>query len=110
MNELPELPDQPRVVQGAVTDFRLQRVVLDQRVEVMMRELGIEPAREHQRAQNLGLEIDADPVELGFQKSVVEARVVGDEQAAVQSTGEVGRDILEPRGRHPHLVGDLVRR
>jgi len=28
MNEAPELPDQPRIVQGAVTEFRLERVVL----------------------------------------------------------------------------------
>ena len=43
------------------------------------------------------MKIDADPGELGFEKSVVEARVVGDEKAAVQSRREVDRDILEPR-------------
>ena len=99
-----------RVVQRPVPDLRLQRVTLDQRVEIMVRVLRKELARQHQRAKNFRMKFDADPLELGFQKSVVEAGVVGNEKAAFQSRREADRDILEPRCRQPHLVGDLLRR
>ena len=72
-------------MQRTVPDFRLQRVMLDQRVEVMVGELRIELAREHQRAKDIGMKFDPDAAELGFQELVVEARVVGDEEAPGQS-------------------------
>ena len=94
MDEPPELPHQLCVVQSPVAHFCLQRVVLDQCVEVVVRLLGIELARQHQRAKNVGLKLDAGPAELGFQESIVEARVVGDQEPAVETAGE-GSAIIE---------------
>src|SRR5207247_739567 len=72
-------------------------VALDQAVQVVARMPGIEPPRELHGAQRLRQVLQAGALELAPQEAVIEARVVRDEQAAVEPLVELGGERGEAR-------------
>jgi hypothetical protein len=97
---LPELVDQPGVAQGAMARADDQAVARDQAVEVVPRVLRKQLARKFDGAQHRGAKIVPRALEFVLQEAVVEARVVGDEQAARQPRQDLA---ATPRRRaHGH--------
>src|SRR6266851_9621709 len=76
-------------------------MALDQTVKVVPRGVGEQAPRQLDRAQDLGGECLAQPAEFVLQKTVVEARVMGDENAA----RDPGRNLAGDVGK-PWCVGD----
>src|SRR5260370_24579493 len=85
-------------------------VALDQAVEVVARMLGIEPPRELHRAQRPRQVLQARALELAPQEAVIEARVVRDEQAALEPLVELAGELGETRRGGEHLVADAGER
>ena len=110
LGELQELPQRLGVGQGAVPGRAGEPVVLDEAVEVVARMLGIEPTRELHGAQRLRQVLQAGALELAPQEAVIEARVVRDEQAAVEPLVELGGERGETRRGGDHLVADAGER
>ena len=103
---LPELVDQLRIGECPVTRRRLQAVALDQRIEIVALVLRIEGARQLDGAQHGSAEIDAEALELGFQETIVEARVVRDEQPPAQALQGFGCDFLKWWCSSHHGIAD----
>ena len=68
--------------------------------------LGIQGAGELDGAQHARLEIHAEALELVLQEAVVEARIVGDEEAALDAGEDFFGDVGEARRAAHHVVGD----
>src|SRR5438309_1707813 len=93
--ELQELPQRFGVAQGAVTGMADKPMAPDQAVEVVARMLGIEPPREFHGAQRLRQVLHSGALELAPQEAVIEARVVRDEEAAVEPLVELAGELYE---------------
>ncbi len=89
---------------------RGQVMALDQTVEVVLRGVGEQAPRQLERAQHLGGECLAEPREFVLQKTVVEARVVGDENASRDPRRNLAGDVGKPRCVGDHRVGDAGER
>ena len=81
-------------------------MALDQTVEVVPRGVGEQAPRQLDRAQHLGGERLAQPSEFVLQKTVVEARVVGDEDAARDPGRNLAGDVGKRRCARHHRMGD----
>jgi hypothetical protein len=86
MDALPELVDQLRIGQRTVAGIGPQAMPFDQAVEVVAVVFRVQGPRQLDGAGDGAAEIDAQAPELVLQETVVEARVVGDEQATPQAT------------------------
>jgi hypothetical protein len=106
LGDAQELPNRVGVAGGAVARAAGDVVARDQAVEVVARLGRIQPARQAHRAQRLGAEFVAGAAQLAAQEAVVEARVVGDEDAPLQALEQLRRDVVEARRGGDHLVGD----
>ncbi len=115
IEHLHEAPDRARVAQRRVTPrargrFRGNRIVksvaCNERVEPVADRLGIEPAREAHGAQHIRGKGDAGAAELVLEESIVEARVVGDEDAALEALEHLAAQLGEGRLAAHHRVGD----
>jgi len=78
----------------------------NQRVEAVARFLRVELARELDRAQHAARIAQAGAPEFVPEKSVVEARVVRDEQLAFESRQQLRRDYLKSGRECHHVVRD----
>src|SRR5688572_16352973 len=74
-DQLPKLPYRLGIGQSAMANGCRQPMPLDQRIQIVELELGIKLAREHHRAQGLGIKLVSCALEFGLQKRNVEARV-----------------------------------
>ena len=85
-------------------------MAVDQAVQAVAAVLGKQLARELDRAQHAREVGQVEASELGLEKTVVEARVVRDQDLVLQAREQVGRKLRE-RGRvlH-HFVGDAGER
>ena len=108
--ELQELPQRFGVAQGAVTGTASEPMAPDQAVEVVARMLGIEPPRELHGAQRLRQVRQSGALELAPQEAVIEARVVRDEEAAVEPLVECAGERGETRRGGDHFVADAGER
>ena len=81
-------------------------MALDQTVEVVPRGAGEQAPRQLDRAQHLGGERLAQPSEFVLQKTVVEARVVGNEDAARDPARNLAGDAGKRRCVGNHRIGD----
>src|ERR1700732_3810155 len=79
-------------------------MALDQTVKVVPRGVGKQAPRQLDRAQHLGGECLAKPPEFVLQKTVVEARVVGDENAARYPRCNLAGDVGKPRRLGYHRI------
>src|ERR1700674_1179790 len=79
-------------------------MALDQTVKAVPRGVGKQVPRQLDRAQHLGGECPAQPPEFVFQKTVVEARVVGDENAARDPRCNLAGDVGKPRCLGDHRI------
>ncbi|MNL07481.1 hypothetical protein D3C87_1281570 [compost metagenome] len=84
MQLLPELPEQFGVRQRAVTPLGRQAEAGDQRVQPMALHRREQRARQPHCTKDVGAEGDAGAPERILQEAVVEARVVGHEEAPLQ--------------------------
>jgi hypothetical protein len=103
---LPELPQQLGVAERAVAVGHRQAVALDQVVEAVAAVVGEQPARQLDGAQHLRPHVEPGAAEGGAQVAVVEARVVGDEEAAVEAVEDLVGDVGEARRVGDHVVVD----
>ncbi len=94
---LPPLPHEIRVRQRAMALLDAQAVMRRERIEVVVREVRAQLAREHDGAQHRRLERDPGALELRAHERVVEARVVRHEQPAVEAAAQVDGDLGERR-------------
>src|SRR6185312_6708674 len=102
----PELPQRLRIGQRPMPSVAGEPVPLDHRIQMMLARLAIEPAREPHRANHARGELAADPPELAAQESMIETRVVRDEDAPLEVREHLLRDVLEKRRIAHHLVRD----
>ena len=79
-------------------------MALDETVKVVPRGVGQQAPRQLDRAQHLGSECLAQPPEFVLQKTVVEARVVGDENAARDPGRNLAGDVGKPRCLGDHRI------
>lgn len=103
---LPELPDEVGVGERAVAVVGHQVVARDQGVEAVFVVLGKERARQAHGAEHVGLEACAQAAELLAHEAVVEARVVGHEQPALEAGFQLVGHGLEAGGAAHHVVAD----
>ncbi len=103
---LPELPQQPGVAERTVAVGHRQAVALDEVVETVAAVVGEQPARQLDGAQHLRPHVEPGAAEGGAQVAVVEACVVGDEEAAVETVEDLVGDVLEARCVGDHVVVD----
>ena len=88
----------------------IHAMAFEQRIEIVARVLRIELAREFHRAQHLRVEGHTAAAELVFQKAVVEARVVRNEQLALQALQQIALDVGKGWRRSHHRVVDAGQR
>src|SRR5438034_8306012 len=81
---LPELPQQVGIGQRPVARLRLQSVAADQRVETVLRVLRIQFARQLDGAQDVIVQRQPGGLQRSFQEPAVKARVVRDQQSAIE--------------------------
>ena len=93
----PARGERPRVDERAMPLDNADTVTIDQRVEIVRRARWVEPSRQQEGADNLRVERDSRPLELRFEKRVIEARVVRDEEPPGQSSPELDRNVGESR-------------
>jgi hypothetical protein len=98
--------DQLRVAERPVPTAHAQPVALDQAVQVVPRMLRKQLARQLHGTQHRGAKIMAGALEFVLQEAVVEARVVGDEQAAFEALQDLFGDIREGRRIGHHRIRD----
>jgi len=98
--------DQLGIGQRPVARVGDQAVAFDQRIQAVPRIFRIEAARQLHRAQHPGPERDAGAPEFAFQEAVVEARVVRDEQPALEPAPRFVGNRREGRGVGDHRVAD----
>ena len=103
---LPELVDQLRVGQRPVAGLGGKAVTFDQRVQVVSLVFGKQGARQFDGAHHRRPEGDAEAPEFVLEEAVIEACVVGYEQAAVEAAPDFAGEIGEPRGVGDHRVAD----
>ncbi len=82
-----------------------QAVAVDQVVEAVAAVVGEEPARQLDGAQHLRA-LEPGAAEGGAQVAVIEARVVGDEEAAVEAVEDFVGDVREAQHVGDHVVVD----
>ena len=80
-------------------------MALDQTVKVVPRAVGKQAPRQLYRAQHPGGKCLAQPPEFVLQKTVVEACVVGDENAARDPRCNLAGDVAKPRCLGDHRIG-----
>ena len=111
MDHFPQLPDEIGIRQCAMTGIHPQSVTFGQRVQVMVRKVRIQPARQHDGAKNLRIEREPNTLELRPEERMVKARVMGDQQSPRKTSRKFGCDVAKRRSRIciPHLrhVGGL---
>ncbi|OPZ05449.1 MAG: hypothetical protein BWZ09_01121 [Alphaproteobacteria bacterium ADurb.BinA305] len=101
-----ELPQHLDVAHRAVARGADEAVALDQRIQAMAVVFGVEGARQLDGAQHRRLELATDAGEGVADEAVVEARAVGDEDAALEQRGDrIGQHLEGGRLGH-HGVGD----
>jgi len=66
----------------------------------------IDGARQLDRAQHVGLELDADSLELAAQEAVIEPRVVRNKQPPLETRQQIMRDRFERRRIAHHRIAD----
>ncbi len=115
VDRLHEAPDRARVAErgmaagsrgGGRSDRFLQPVPRDHRVQPVPHRFGIEAARQAHGAQHVRAEGDLEAAEFVLEEPVVEARVVGDEELALEPLQHVARDLGEGGRAAHHRVGD----
>ncbi len=87
-----------------------QPVTCDEMVEAVAAHVGTEAARQFECAQHSGRKRPAQTTEFMFEETVVEARVVSDEDAAGDPRSNFSRDVGERRRVGDHRVGDAGER
>jgi len=107
---LQELPQHFGIAQRPVARAALQAVALDQTVQVVAAVFGKELARELGRAQHARAVGHAQARKFALEKTVVEARVMRDEQLALEALEQSRRELLEPGRMLHHLVADAGER
>ena len=99
-------PQHTRITKCAMSLLTFQVEPIDEHVQRVRRAVRVQIAAEPDRAQRLGSERQSSAVELGAQESVVETRVVGDEDCAVEPIEYLLRYLGERWCRAHHIVGD----
>ena len=81
-------------------------MAFDQRVEPMPAFRRIDGARQLDRAQHVGLELDAGPLELAAQEAVIEPLVVSNKQPPIETGQQIMRDGFKRRRVAHHRIAD----
>ena len=87
-----------------------ERMTRDQRIEIVRAGLRVEAPRELDRAEDLRRKRAPQAGELVLEKAVVEARIVSDEDSALDLSGNVVGYLAEGRRRGHHGVADTGER
>ena len=106
IDDLRESPEGARIAQCAMPIADRQRMALDQGIEIMAPILGVEPARKLHRTKHPSGEGAPEAAELVLEKAVVEARVVRDEDAALDPAGDFVGNLAEGGRAGDHCAGD----
>ena len=102
MPALPEIPEHLGVGQRPVAIADSDGVAREQRIQTVTMMFREQLARQFDGAQVARPETDTEAQEFAFEKSVVEARVMGDEQPAAQLFKHKRGDVREARRRCHH--------
>ena len=86
--------------------FTFEVKAIDDCIQCVRRPVRIQIAAEPHRAQRFGSERQSGAIEFGAQKSVVETRVVRDEECAVEAIEYFLRELGERWRRAHHVVAD----
>ena len=99
-----------RIAQCTMAIACLQLMPADQGVEPMRIVLGKQRARKSNRTQHIGAETVVAAPELGLDEAVVEAGIMGHEDASLEQPGDGRQELRKARGVSHHLIGDAGER
>ena len=110
IEHLHECPNGACVAQRTMTIGNGQAVARNHGIEAVTLRIGKQAPRQFDRAQDVRRERAFEPRELVFEEPIVEARVVGDEDASVEPGGYFTGNRRKGRGAGHHLGGDAGQR
>ena len=93
-----------------MTGFAIECVTFQQRVEIVTCVLGVKLARQLHRTQHACIETHAAAPELVFKKTIVETRVMGDEEFTIQPLQHLALDFRKRRRESNHRIGNAGQR
>ncbi len=101
-----QLGQDTRIAQGTMACAAGQSMTFHHRIQAVAARARVHAPRQLHRAQHRRAEPEPGAAELAAQEAVVETRVVGHEQAALEPRHHLGRKFPESRGIGHHRVAD----
>ncbi len=106
LQRFPEVDQNLGIIERPMAGGHVELMALDQAVEVVVAEMGVEAAAQFDRAEAVGLKILIQAPIFVFKKAVVKPGVMGHEERALQELAQDGRQLGKAWRLRDHGVGN----